>query len=175
MGFFRRLHTTLILTGFHLIAIAQAPIHVWETLELTFIAQNPYKNAYTEVKVWVDLAGPGFDKRVYGFWDGGNTFRVRLVATRPGLWSWKSGSSSDDPGLTGTTGSFTAVEWTENEKNENPLRRGFIRASANKHALIYADSTSYLAIGDTWFSLSAARFKWYDDEKERPMGPDAGF
>lgn len=156
-------------------AIAQAPIHVWETQELTFTAQNPYKNAYTEVKVWVDLAGPGFDKRVYGFWDGGNTFRVRLVATRPGLWSWKSGSSSDDPGLTGTTGSFTAVEWTENEKNENPLRRGFIRASANKHALIYADSTPYLAIGDTWFSLSAARFKWYDDEKERPMGPDAGF
>ena len=165
----------LISTAFYAHAVAQSPIHIWETKELTFQAKNTYKNPYTDVTVWVDLSGPGFNKRVYGFWDGGNTFHLRVVATKPGAWKWKSGSSSNDPGLTGKTGSFTAVNWTEKEKVENPLRRGFLRPSANQHALNHADGTPYFTIGDTWYPLGANRFKWYDDDKERPIGPEAGF
>jgi hypothetical protein len=143
--------------------------------ELTFQAKNAYKNAYTDATVWVDLSGPGFNKKVYGFWDGGNTFRVRVVATKPGTWTWKSGSTPNDAGLSGKTGSFTAVDWTEKEKNENPLRRGFLKPSTNGHALNNADGTPFFIIGDTWYALSANRFKWYDDDKERPIGPEAGF
>lgn len=150
-------------------------IHVWQMQEVTLQAKNSYKNAYTDVEVWVDLSGPGFKKRVYGFWDGGNTFRVRVVATKPGLWGWKSGSNRNDAGLSGKAGSFTAVDWTEKEKNENPLRRGFLRPSSNGHALNNADGTPFFVIGDTWYALSANRFKWYDDDKERPIGPEAGF
>lgn len=152
-----------------------ADVHVWEKQELTFTAVNKYSNAYKEVMVWVDLKGPGFDKRVYGFWDGGQTFRVRLVATAPGLWTWESGSDPEDPGLAGNSGSFTAVEWTDAEMNENPLRHGFLRASANNHALDYADGTPFLAIGDTWYAVGTNRFRLYDDDKERPIGSTAGF
>ena len=81
----------------------------------------------------------------------------------------------NDPGLTGKTGSFTAIDWSEKEKTENPLRHGFLRASANHHALNHADGTPYFAIGDTWYSMGANRFKWYDDTIERPIGPNAGF
>lgn len=151
------------------------PVHVWEMQELSFTAENDYENPYTDLTVWIDLSGPNFNKRVYGFWDGGKIFRVRFVAMTPGVWNWKSGSSSNDPGLTGKSGSITAIEWTEEEKKENPLRRGFLRSSANNHALNFADGTPYLAIGDTWFSMGAGRFKWYDDTVKRPIGPDAGF
>jgi Protein of unknown function (DUF4038)/Domain of unknown function (DUF5060) len=151
------------------------PIHVWEKQEITLTAANSYKNAYTDVIVWVDLTGPGFNKRVYGFWDGGQTFRVRLVATEPGTWSWKSGSAPDDPGLAGKSGSFAAVAWSDAEKTANLLRRGFLRSTANKHALEYADSTPFLAIGDTWYSVGTNRFRWYDDDKERPIDSTAGF
>jgi hypothetical protein len=144
--------------------------------ELSFQAKNSYKNAYTEVTLWVDLSGPGFNKRVYGFWDGGNSFRVRVVATKPGTWAWKSGSTPNDAGLSGKAGSFTAIDWTEKEKTENPLRRGFLKPSTNGHALNNADGTPFFIIGDTWYALSANRFKWYDDDnKERPIGPQAGF
>jgi len=133
-------------------------VHVWERQELTFTAENSYDNAYTDVTVWVDLVGPGFNKRIYGFWDGGQVFHLRLVATKTGNWSWKSGSDPEDPGLAGKTGSFTAIDWTEAEKNENPLRRGFIRATENQHALEHADGTPFFAIGDTWYSAGANRF-----------------
>ncbi len=154
---------------------APPEIHVWETQEISLTAVNNYQNAYTDVTVWVDLSGPGFNKRVYGFWDGGKIFRVRFVATAPGEWHWASGSEPGDTGLSGQSGSFNAVAWSDEELIENPLRRGFLRSSANHHALIYADSTPYFAIGDTWFPLPSKRFKWYDDSIKRRLGPEAGF
>ena len=68
------------------------PAHVWEKQELTFTAARTFANPYIDATVWVDLSGPGFKKRVYGFWDGGQTFRVRVLATVPGNWTWRSGS-----------------------------------------------------------------------------------
>src|SRR5664280_2049426 len=104
-----------------------ASVHVWEKQELTFTSTGSYANPYTDVTVWVDLTGPGFKKRVYGFWDGERTFRVRVLATAPGTWTWRSGSNPPDTGLAGKTGSFVAIDWTEAEKQKNPLRRGFLR------------------------------------------------
>jgi len=137
---------------------AAAPIHVWEKQELTFRSTRAFANPYTDVKIWVELDGPGFHQRVYGFWDGGNTFKVRLVATTPGEWRWTSGSAPSDAGLSGKGGSFTAIAWTEAEKQENPLRRGFLRATSNDHALAFADGTPFFGVGDTWYAAATNRF-----------------
>jgi hypothetical protein len=150
-------------------------VHVWQKHELTFTAARSFSNAYSQVTLWVDLDGPNFKKRVFGFWDGGQTFRVRLVATQPGTWKWRSGSTPEDPGLAGKRGSFHADAWTESEKQANPLRRGFLRPTANHHALEQADGTPFFVLGDTWWPLGANRFRWYDDDLQRPIGPQAGF
>ena len=156
-------------------ASAQPNVHVWEKVELTFHAKNPYTNPYTNVVVWVELKGPGFDKRCYGFWDGGDVFRVRVLATQPGKWAWRSGSNQKDDGLNNQRGKFTAREWTEAEKASVPTRRGFIKPTANGHALEYADATPFMLLGDTWYAAVTYRFKWNDDDHERPIGPEAGF
>lgn len=155
--------------------VSASPVHVWEKQELTLTAARTYSNPYTDVTVWVDLKGPGFQKRVYGFWDGGETFRVRVAATAPGTWTWRSGASAPDSGLAGKTGAFTAIAWTEEEKQQNPLRRGFLRSTANHHALETADGTPFLVIGDTWWGTGTNRYRWYDDDRSRPIGPTAGF
>lgn len=156
-------------------APAAGAVHVWEKQELTFTSARAFANPYTEVIVWADLSGPNFHKRIYGFWDGGQTFRVRVLATEPGVWKWRSGSTPADPGLAGKTGSFVAGPWTEEERQKNPLRRGFLRATPNHHALEQADGTPFFVIGDTWYSVGTNRFRWYDDGQERPLGPAAGF
>ena len=86
-----------------------------------------------------------------------------------------SGSLPEDPGLSGKSGTFEAAAWTEEEKRENPVRRGMIRATANGHALEHPDGTPYFAIGDTWFSMGANRFRWSDDDRPHAVGPDASF
>src|ERR1017187_3518798 len=115
-----------------------AAVHIWDKQELTFTSARSWANAYTDVTVFVDLTGPNFKKRIYGFWDGGQTFRVRLLATAPGTWTWRSGSNPAHTGLAGKTGSFVAADWTEAEKLKNPVRRG-LRNTGRRCALRHAD------------------------------------
>jgi hypothetical protein len=150
-------------------ALAQPAVHVWQMQEIELRASRAYANPYVDVECWVELTGPGFSKRVYGFWDGGDTFRVRVVATAPGAWRWTSGSNQPaDAGLNGHTGSFTAVDWTGPEKQQNPNRRGFLRPTVNGHALQYADGTPFFLLGDTWLGAVT----WRLPITGRPADPD---
>jgi hypothetical protein len=142
-------------------ALVSGEVHVWETQEIIFQSARDYANPYAEVDCWIELEGPGFACRIRGFWDGGRTFRVRFVATTPGEWRWRSGSNQpDDSGLNGGAGKLQAVDWTEAEKLENSNRRGFVRASANGHALRYADGSPFFLLGDTWLAASTWRLPW---------------
>lgn len=158
---------------------ADAPtLHVWEMHEITLTAAQDYDNPYTEVTCWVDLKGPNFSERVYGFWDGGDVFKVRVVATEPGAWHWRSGSNRpDDDGLDGQSGTFTAVAWTEAEKAANPVRRGFVRPAPGGHALQYADGTPFFMVGDTWLAGSTWRlpFRNAPPPDDYEPGPGIGF
>ncbi|MBK7106276.1 MAG: DUF4038 domain-containing protein [Ignavibacteriae bacterium] len=150
-------------------------IHVWEMKEIKFNAENDYKNSYMDVTIWVELKGPNFEKRVYGFWDGGNNFVVRIVATEPGNWKWKSFSNkNDDNGLNNKSGSFNAIDWTEEEKNKNPNRRGFLRATKNGHALQYADGNPFFMVGDTWLAGSTWRLPFRNAKTNNDYKPSPG-
>jgi len=152
-------------------------VHVWEKLEIELTAINDFKNPYTDVAIWVDLKGPNFEKRVYGFWDGDHTFRVRVLATKAGDWSWVSGSNTTDTGINGKKGTFTAIDWTTNEKQENPNRRGFLRPTPNGHALQYNDGFPFFLLADTWWAAAT----WRLPMKSKPVSdqytptPDIGF
>jgi len=152
------------------------PVHVFEKVEITLTATQQFSNPYTGVDVWVDLEGPDFKKRCPGFWDGGQTFRVRITALAPGTWRWVSGSNPPDSGLGGKRGSFTAVAWSAAEKQENPNRRGFPRATPNGHALQYADGTPYFILGDFVYPASTWRYRWRESDQAFPVDtPEAGF
>jgi hypothetical protein len=141
--------------------LSRGEVHVWELQEIALRAAREYPNPYADVVCWIDLSGPGFERRVYGFWDGDRIFRVRFVATAPGEWRWRSGSNQPtDAGLNGGSGSLRAVAWTETEKLENPNRRGFVRATPNGHALQHADGTPFFLLGDTWLAASTWRLPW---------------
>jgi hypothetical protein len=153
-------------------------LHVWELHEITLTAGREYDNYYADVTCWVELVGPNFRRRVYGFWDGGTTFKVRVVATEPGEWSWTSGSNqAGDKGLNQQSGRFRAVEWTEAEKQANPVRRGFVRPTPNGHALMYADGTPFFMVGDTWLAATTWRlpFRNTATSDHYEPGPGIGF
>ncbi|MEO6004491.1 MAG: DUF5060 domain-containing protein [Opitutus sp.] len=136
-------------------ALVSGEAHVWEQQEIILQAAGNYANPYADVDCWIELEGPGFSRRVYGFWDGGKIFRVRFVATAPGDWHWKTGSNqANDAGLNSGNGKLRAVAWSDAQKNENANRHGFVRASTNGHALQYADGTPFFMLGDTWLAAS---------------------
>ena len=98
------------------------------------------------------------------------------MALEPGTWSWVSGSSPSDPGLTGKKGSFEAIAWTEAEKEQNPNRRGIPQATPNGHALQWSDGTPYFIQGDYFYPASTTRYIWRDSDESYPVdSPRAGF
>jgi hypothetical protein len=146
--------------------------------EITLKAEKEYTNYYKDVTCWVELKGPGFSKRVYGFWNGDNVFIVRIVATNPGKWQWTSGSNQPgDQGLNNRTGEFDAINWTAKELQQNPNRHGFVRASGNGHALQYADGSPFFMVGDTWLAGTTWRlpFRNASTSKDYIPGPGIGF
>ena len=147
--------------------------HVWTKVEIPLRAAGSYRNPYTEVEVWVDLEGPGFAKRVYGFWDGGAEFKVRIMATQPGAWRWKSGSAPHDTGLADKSGSFEARPWSEAELAANPNRRGMIGVTPDARGLQYADGTPFFLIGDTWWSVPSFRFPLAEKDEPKPLAREA--
>lgn len=94
-----------------------------------------------------------------------------MTATAPGIWTYVSGASVEDDGLTGKSGGYLAIEWTEEEKEQNPCRRGIVKATANGHAMEYADGTPYVMVGDTWWALASYRYPWTEEDDEHPVGP----
>ena len=157
-------------------APSQDTVHIWQKVEIEMLASNQYENPYKDVDVWIDLKGPGFDKRCYGFWDGGNTWKIRVMAVAPGKWQWESGSNQEDNGLNEKKGALNAIEWAEADKEENPLRRGMIRADAHGHSFEYADGTPMFWLADTWWPCMTQRYYWNEDDEERKVGtPEAGF
>ena len=158
--------------------LTRGEVHVWELQEITLRSAVAYANPYTDVVCWVDLEGPGFARRVYGFWDGERTFKVRFVATVPGEWRWRTGSNqAGDAGLSGGGGQLRAVAWTSAERAENANRRGFVRATANGHALAYADGTPFFLLGDTWLAASTWRlpFRGFPAGANVVPGPGLSF
>ncbi|MEX2080412.1 MAG: DUF4038 domain-containing protein, partial [Dehalococcoidia bacterium] len=112
-------------------------------------------------------------KRIYGFWDGGQDFIVRVLATAPGSWRWTSGSTPPDRGLAGRTGSFEAAAWGAAELETNPNRRGMVRASADGRGLEYSDGTPFFLIGDTWWSVPSYRFPLQLPDNPKPLARGA--
>ncbi len=150
-------------------------IHTWEMQEIVLNAEKQHQNYYKEVTCWVELQGPDFSKRIYGFWNGGNEFVFRVVATKPGLWKWSSGSNqTDDKGLNNHSGEFTAVAWTKDEIDQNPNRHGFILPTSNGHALQYADGTPFFLTGDTWLAASTWRLPFRNAITSNDYIPSAG-
>lgn len=153
---------------------AEGTVKVWSKLDLAFTASKSFENAYADALIWVDLEGPGYSRRVYGFWNGGSEWIVRVLATAPGEWRWTSGSAPADIGLSGQSGSFVADAWSQQALEGNPNRRGMVEITPDGRGLQYADGTPYFLLGDTWWSLPSFRFPLAEGEgRAGPLGPDA--
>ncbi|MEA1996461.1 MAG: DUF4038 domain-containing protein [Gemmatimonadota bacterium] len=145
--------------------LSETVVKEWEVFEIEMTAQNKYGNPYVDclpdegnslVKVtFTGISGKaeGHNYTLCGFWDGGNSWKVRFAPPVSGEWSYSS--ISRDPGLNGLKGSIVCSEWTETEKEANPARRGFVRVCKTGNNpgryFEYADGTPFLWIGDTWW------------------------
>jgi hypothetical protein len=104
------------------------------------------------VTLRVRYTGPdGRTLRTYGFWDGGDAFRIRGAFPTPGTWQWETEcSDATNTGLHRQHGQVTVAAY----RGDNPLfQRGFLKVSDNRRYLAYGDGTPFLWIGDTAWAV----------------------
>ena len=130
----------------------ETEVEQWITHEIRLDAKNNYANGYTDVDVWVQFINDEQDSLIRpAFWDGGNVWKVRFAPPDSGhTWTWSSHASVDDEGLTGISGTLRSVGY----KGDNKLlKHGLLRMSPGKRNVIHADSTPFLVVGDTPWSI----------------------
>ncbi|MGZ8940362.1 MAG: DUF5060 domain-containing protein, partial [Limisphaerales bacterium] len=98
-------------------------------------------NPYVEISLSATFTQGAQRMTVPGFWDGGDTYKVRFMPPAPGEWRYET--SSRAPELNGKTGAFTATPPTVG--NRGPVR------PFNKFYLRYEDGTPYHQFGTTCY------------------------
>jgi len=141
-------------------------IHKWEVFSISFESKNKIANPYAEIPVTksVDLLevhfkgiegeAKGKEIKLTGFWNGANEWRVNFSAPFSGKWEYKSVSAEKT--LNGKTGKIEVIDWSSDELNANPTRRGLVQVNQSGenagHYFQYADGKPFLWIADTWWN-----------------------
>ena len=151
-----------------------ATIHRWEVFELKLKAKNRYRNPYAEIPadpkkglVQVEFSGVSGEAKgkkivLFGFWDGGQDWKVRFSSPYTGKWNYKSAST--DAGLAKAKGSLDVLNASAEAIKENGTLRGLVqvRTSGEQPGRFfqYADGTPFLWIGDTWWNWTKRSIKF---------------
>lgn len=118
--------------------------------EASLTSAKTYANPFRDIRLSVQYTGPaGQILQGYGFWDGGNVFKIRMSFPEAGTWGYTtSASNTTDSGLHNVTGAVQ-VEARSNVETNPLYLHGPLRISADKRNLEHADGTPFLWIGDT--------------------------
>jgi hypothetical protein len=141
-------------------------IHKWEVFSISFESKNKNANPYAEIPATnsgdllevifkgIDGEAKGKEIKLIGFWNGGKEWRVNFSAPFSGKWEYKSVSAEKT--LNGKTGKIDVIDWSSDELNANPTRRGLVQVNQSGenagHYFQYADGKPFLWIADTWWN-----------------------
>ena len=100
-------------------------VEVWRRTDIVLHSKTEYENPYADVEIdAVFTHEDGDEIRLYGFWNGGDEWRVRFAPTKAGRWDYAvSCSDGGNEGLGGVKGSVLAVE---NKGTTELDRHGFV-------------------------------------------------
>jgi hypothetical protein len=120
----------------------------WSRFEQTLKSSVGYSNAFQDVTMTVRFKSPlGETNQVYGFWDGGRTWRIRFSPDQPGRWSFVTTCS--DPanrGLHNRSGEFICTAPVGPTRFN---RHGPIQVAEDRRHLEHADRTPFFWLADT--------------------------
>ena len=120
----------------------------WGRFEQSFESAVKYENPLQDATLSVVFLSPlGETNRVYGFWDGGKTWRVRFSPNMPGKWGWAAVcSDAANKGLHSQSGTFLCTAPTGKARFD---QHGPVRVSRDGNSLEHEDGMSFFWLADT--------------------------
>ena len=122
-------------------------VAVWRRIDVVLHSDKKYGNPYKDVDIdAVFTHEDGTEIKLYGFWNGGDEWRVRFAPTKTGVWNYNIVCTDKENGSLSRSGSLLAVE---NNGETGTDRHGFIKISDNGRYFTYDDGTPFFWLGDT--------------------------
>ena len=123
----------------------------WRAVELSFESEKTYADPFGDVDVDLLLWGNGRLYKIPGFWDGGNTWRVRFVCPAEGVWQCKTVCSDvSNAALQGRTATVNCAAYNG---DLDVYKHGFVTTRYGEKYLTYDDGTPFFYLGDTHWGL----------------------
>ena len=98
----------LLLVLAHPATSATNPVPKWDRFEIAIVNTNAYADPYRAVTLNVTYTKPDASTvNFWGFYDGGNIWRIRFMPDQIGTWSYAASFSDGSPG---ETNSFECVD-----------------------------------------------------------------
>src|SRR5277367_5577669 len=131
----------------------------WGRFEQTFKSSANYENPVQQCTLKVSFTSPsGGTNYVYGFWDGGKTWRVRFSPDQPGRWTYRTScSDAANERLNNQTGEFLCTSATGQSRF---AQHGPVQIARDHRHFEHADVSPFFWMADIAWNgarLSSAR------------------
>lgn len=140
----------LITLLLHIAVLANGQnVKIWDKFENEFTSSKSYDNPMYEVKNFdiIFTSPTGRERKVYGFWDGVTSWKVRFMPDELGEWSWRSECSDEqNSGLHDRSGEFKCIT---NDSDLAIYKHGAVIHPKGKYHFTYADGTPYFWVACT--------------------------
>jgi len=133
-----------------------------QVIEWGYSSGQSYADPFGEVSLDVIFTTPeGLDLRVPAFWAGGQEWRVRFSAPKPGAYRFQTVcSDAENTSLHGIQG---AVRVEPYAGNHLLYRHGGLGVRLDRRSLEHLDGTPFFWLADTWWLAFCDRLKWSDE------------
>ena len=117
-------------------------VEQWGVEEISLHSNRKYQNPFNDVQLQGRFTSKDQAVGVTGFYDGNDTWRIRFMPEHQGSWTFTT--VSNDPELSGQSGSFHVL--APSHGNHGPVR------VAKTFHFAYADGTPYFLLGTTLYN-----------------------
>jgi hypothetical protein len=122
-------------------------VKLWQRGEWTLESSKVYDNPLQEVSLSAVFTPPSRKQhKVYGFWDGDKTWRVRFAPDELGEWSFSTTCSDSSNTSLQIKGNFQVTQATGTTRFQ---QHGPLRLSSNRRYFVHADGTPFFWLADT--------------------------
>jgi hypothetical protein len=150
MRIFMLVQSVLIGAGTLLLSpeVRSATVAKWERFELKLESSANYTNPVQQATLRAVFTAPsGKKQRVYGFWDGEKTWKVRFAPNESGTWSYQTEcSDASNKDLHGKSGQLTCGNPSGKTRF---AMHGPVRVAPDGRYLMHDDGTAYFYLADT--------------------------
>jgi len=142
-------------------AADNASVPKWARFEKTLESATDYANPVQEASLTAVFTSPqGQASKVYGFWDGGRTWRLRFAPNQTGKWTWRTTcSDAKNAGLHNQSGEFQCTAPAGQTRFD---QHGPIRVSSDDRSFVHDDGTPFFWLADTAWNgaLLSSKADW---------------